>query len=128
MKHYQFYNERTQGFLQLTLHKISLLSLKMLRGRRGKLREKNTHESPFFSYILLRHYCFWQHLHFFCLRSRVRIATQDIKKKKSKNVLGSISLLEPNSITLTNWHKNKRLFQDNFSEARIIHTAPYNTS
>lgn len=50
---------------------------------------------------------------------------------KSKNVLGSISLLKPNSVTLTNWHKNKRLFQDNSSEARhrskaqLFRTAPY---
>lgn len=80
MKHYQFYNERTQGFLQLTLHKISLLSPKMLRGRGGKLREKNTHESPFFFYILLQqHYITVSgSTYFFCLKSRVRTATQDI--------------------------------------------------
>lgn len=43
-------------------------------------------------------------------------------------MLGSVSLLTPNPVHPHHWHKNKRLFQDDFSEARIIHVAPYNTS
>lgn len=35
--------------------------------------------------------------------------------------LGLLYLLEPTPIHPRCWHKNKRLFQDNFSEAKIIH-------
>lgn len=36
-------------------------------------------------------------------------------------ILGLMSLLEPTPIHPHCWHKNKRPFQDNFSEAKIIH-------